>query len=97
MGRAKMMATVDYKIKACRPVVDGTDVDPKVQVILHYLREQNWLEQNGVIIFSQYRTTAEWVLEALCMAFPNERVLCSARGRQTNRIARANQGSNPAR
>ena len=25
-------------------VVDGTDVDPKVQVILHYLREQNWLE-----------------------------------------------------
>jgi len=78
-------------------VVDGTDVDPKVQVILHYLREQNWLERNGAIIFSQYRTTAEWVLEALCMAFPNERVLCSARGRQTNRIARANQGSNPAR
>ena len=25
-------------------VVDGADVDPKVQVVLHYLREQHWLE-----------------------------------------------------
>ena len=35
-------------------VVGGTDTDPKVEVILHYLREQNWLERNGAIIFSQY-------------------------------------------
>jgi hypothetical protein len=61
-------------------VVDGTDVDPKVQVILHYLCEQNWLEQNGAIIFSQYRTTAEWVLEALCTGFPNEPVALYAGG-----------------
>ena len=44
------------------------------QVILHYLREQIWLERNGAIIFGQYRTTAEWVLEAQCAAFPNEPV-----------------------
>ena len=61
-------------------VVDGTDADPKVQVILHYLRERQWLEHNGAIIFSQYRTTAEWVLEALCAAFPDEPVALYAGG-----------------
>ena len=61
-------------------VVDGTDTDPKVQVILHYLGEQKWLERNGAIIFSQYRTTAEWVLEALCAAFPDEPVALYAGG-----------------
>jgi hypothetical protein len=59
-------------------VVGGTD--PKVQVILHYLRERRWLERNGSIIFSQYRTTAEWVLEALCAAFPEEPVALYAGG-----------------
>ena len=36
-------------------VVGGTGADPKVQVILHYLREQQWLERHGTIIFSQSR------------------------------------------
>lgn len=61
-------------------VVAGSDVDPKVQVVLHFLRERRWLEQNGAIIFSQYRTTAEWVLEALCAAFPDEPVALYAGG-----------------
>jgi hypothetical protein len=61
-------------------VVSGTDADPKVQVVLHYLRERRWLEENGAIIFSQYRTTAEWVLEALCTAFPGEPVALYAGG-----------------
>ena len=61
-------------------VVDGLDTDPKVQVILHYLRERHWLEQNGAIIFSQYRTTAEWVLEAVCKAFPDDPVALYAGG-----------------
>jgi hypothetical protein len=61
-------------------VVDGSDTDPKVLVVLHYLRERNWLEANGAIIFSQYRTTAEWVLEALCAAFPDEPVALYAGG-----------------
>jgi hypothetical protein len=42
-------------------VVSGTDEDPKVRVVLHYLRDRRWLAENGAIIFSQYRTTAEWV------------------------------------
>jgi superfamily II DNA or RNA helicase len=61
-------------------VVDGSDADPKVQVILHYLRERRWLESHGAIIFSQYRTTAEWVLEALYKAFPAEPVALYAGG-----------------
>jgi superfamily II DNA or RNA helicase len=61
-------------------VVGGTSTDPKVEVILYYLRERNWLERNGAIIFSQYRTTAEWVLEALCAAFPDEPVALYAGG-----------------
>jgi superfamily II DNA or RNA helicase len=61
-------------------VVEGEDVDPKVRVILHYLIERKWLEKNGAIIFSQYRTTAEWVLECLCKAFPNEPVALYAGG-----------------
>jgi superfamily II DNA or RNA helicase len=61
-------------------VVSGTDADPKVQVVLHYLRERRWLEENGAIIFSQFRTTAEWVLEALCDVFPEEPVALYAGG-----------------
>jgi superfamily II DNA/RNA helicase len=60
--------------------VSGTDADPKVQVVLHYLRERRWLEENGAIIFSQFRTTAEWVLEALCDVFPEEPVALYAGG-----------------
>ena len=61
-------------------MVGGTGTDPKVQVILHYLAEEKWLERNGAIIFSQYRTTAEWVLEALCSTYPNEPVALYAGG-----------------
>ena len=58
----------------------GRDIDPKVEVILHYLRDGGWLETNGAIIFSQYRATAEWVAEALCAAFPDEPVALYAGG-----------------
>ncbi len=61
-------------------VVAGDAADPKVAVVLHYLRERGWLESNGAIIFSQYRTTAKWVLEALCAAFPGEPVALYAGG-----------------
>lgn len=61
-------------------VVDGQDVDPKVKIILHYLNEHGWLEKSGAIVFSQYFTTAEWVAESLCKAFPNEPVAVYAGG-----------------
>ena len=61
-------------------VVAGNEMDPKVAVVLHYLRERGWLESNGAIIFSQYRTTAEWMLQALCAAFPTDPVALYAGG-----------------
>lgn len=61
-------------------VVAGDSVDPKVAVVLYYLRERGWLESNGAIVFSQYRTTAEWVLTALCTAFPAELIALYAGG-----------------
>lgn len=61
-------------------VVAGDEADPKVAVVLHYLQERGWLKSNGAIIFSQYRTTAEWVLQALCAAFPTEPVALYAGG-----------------
>ena len=46
---------------------------------------------NGAIIFSQYRTTAEWVLEALCDAFPTSRSRCmpAARPRSFSAVRNA--------
>ena len=61
-------------------VVNRSDIDPKLEVILHYLRDTGWLEANGAIIFSQYLATAEWVAEALCDAFPHEPIALYAGG-----------------
>lgn len=77
-------------------VTEGADVDPKVQVILHFLRERRWLEENGAIIFSQYRTTAEWVLDALCEAFPDEPVALYAGG-SASFVARGGERRTAAR
>jgi superfamily II DNA/RNA helicase len=60
--------------------VERLAIDPKVEVILHYLRDVGWLDTNGAIIFSQYRTTAEWIAEALCEVFPDEPVALYADG-----------------
>ncbi|MGH7161730.1 MAG: helicase-related protein [Acetobacteraceae bacterium] len=61
-------------------VVSGSAADPKIEVVLHYLRERRWLAETGAIIFSQYLTTAEWVLEALSAAFPAEPIALYAGG-----------------
>ncbi len=74
---SQLLRSVESNLDA---VVSGQDQDPKVQVVLHYLKERKWLDDNGAIIFSQYRTTAEWVLEALCVAFPDQPVALYAGG-----------------
>lgn len=73
----QLLREVERNLQA---VVSGDDADPKIEAVLHFLREMNWLEDNGAIIFSQYRTTAEWVLDALCAAFPDEPVALYAGG-----------------
>jgi superfamily II DNA or RNA helicase len=74
---SELLREVERNLNA---VVEGTETDPKVQVLLHYLGERRWLDQNGAIVFSQYRTTAEWVLEALCAAYPDEPIALYAGG-----------------
>ena len=76
-GEIELLREIERNLAA---VVAGTDPDPKVQVILHYLGERQWLERNGAIIFSQYRTTAEWVLGGLCATYPDEPVALYAGG-----------------
>lgn len=53
-------------------VKQGAEQDPKLSVILHYLRNMRWLETHGSIIFSQYFDTAEWVATSLAAEFPKE-------------------------
>jgi superfamily II DNA or RNA helicase len=53
--------------------------DPKAEVIIDALREQDWLE-HGAVIFSQYFDTAEWIAEQLVAAFPGAPVALYAGG-----------------
>jgi superfamily II DNA or RNA helicase len=77
LQETQLLGEVERNLAA---VVAGSDADPKVQVILHYLNERGWRESNGATIFSQYLTTAESVLEALCAEFPDEPVALYAGG-----------------
>ena len=72
---ASLLRTVVFNLEA---VV--TEPDPKVRAIIHYLRDRNWLETDGAILFSQYYTTAEWVAERLAEVFPGEPVALYAGG-----------------
>lgn len=48
-------------------------VDPKFDVVRHYLLERDWLSE-GCIIFSQYYDTARWIAEGLSAELPREPV-----------------------
>lgn len=47
--------------------------DPKLDAVLYFLQERNWLEL-GCIIFSQYFDTAYWIAESLTARLPGESV-----------------------
>ncbi len=47
--------------------------DPKFQAVLHYLREERWLDL-GCIVFSQYFDTANWIANKLAAQLPGERI-----------------------
>jgi ERCC4-related helicase len=48
-------------------------VDPKLEVIIHYLEKEKWLK-HGVIIFSQYYDTAKWVADSRAARYPDQPV-----------------------
>ena len=47
--------------------------DPKLNVVMHYLEGEKWLD-HGVIIFSQYFDTAKWMGDALAARYPDEAI-----------------------
>ncbi|TIU64288.1 MAG: helicase SNF2, partial [Mesorhizobium sp.] len=61
-------------------VFERDRMDPKVAVIVHYLQNRRWLDDHGMIAFSQYYDTAAFVAERLCEQFPGEKVALYAGG-----------------
>ncbi len=55
-------------------VLDRGKLDPKVEVIIRYLTDNRWLADHGMIAFSQFFDTAEFVGKGLDERFPDEAV-----------------------
>ena len=51
--------------------VERVESDPKLEAVVHYLKNESWLEL-GVIIFSQYYDTAQWLADELAAHYPAE-------------------------
>lgn len=51
--------------------LEQVKVDPKLRAIEHYLEREKWLDY-GVIIFSQYYDTAQWVAGELAKAYADQ-------------------------
>jgi superfamily II DNA or RNA helicase len=63
----RMLTTAIEKMEA------AGDADPKLEIILRYLRREGWA-QRGCILFSQYLDTVKWLANHLALAFPAETV-----------------------
>lgn len=61
-------------------VVSREQLDPKVEVIIRYLTDNRWLEDHGMIAFSQFYDTAEFVAMNLAKKFPDRPVALYAGG-----------------
>ncbi len=64
-------------------IMDRDDVDPKIDVVVRFLRDRHWLENHGSIVFSQFFDTAEWVAKHLGAEFPDEPVAVYAGGKRS--------------
>jgi hypothetical protein len=49
------------------------DADPKLEIVLRYLRREGWAER-GCILFSRYLDTVLWLAERVAQAFPSRAV-----------------------
>lgn len=54
--------------------------DPKVEVIIRYLADNGWLADHGMIAFSQFFDTADFVGRGLAARFPDQAVAVYAGG-----------------
>ncbi|MCJ2117004.1 phospholipase D-like domain-containing protein [Methylobacterium sp. J-001] len=63
-----------------RAVRDRSRPDPKVEVVIRYLDDNRWLADHGMIAFSQFFDTAEFVADGLAARFPHQPVAVYAGG-----------------
>ncbi len=61
-------------------IITRQRTDPKVEVLVRYLRDLGWLERHGMIAFSQFYDTAEFVATSLAAVFPAEPIAIYAGG-----------------
>lgn len=47
--------------------------DPKMEAVIYFLEKERWLDL-GVIIFSQYYDTAQWLADELARRYPEEAI-----------------------
>lgn len=62
-----------HHLKTVIDQLESRPTDPKLDAILYFLHEKNWIE-DGCIVFSQYYDTAYWVAQNLSEVFPSETV-----------------------
>ena len=79
-GEREMLRRVESGLAS---VMDRDDVDPKIGVVVRFLRDRHWLANHGSIIFSQFFDTAEWVAERLGGEFPDEPIAVYAGGKRS--------------
>ena len=60
-------------------MLGGKPTDTKLDAVLYFLQEREWLNY-GRIIFSQYYDTAYWIAEKLTQRLPGEQVGLLCRG-----------------
>jgi superfamily II DNA or RNA helicase len=66
-----------------RNLIEVTEIgrtDPKVEVIVRFLTDAGWLDDHGMIAFSQFYDTAEFVGQSLAARFPDRAVAIYAGG-----------------
>jgi superfamily II DNA/RNA helicase len=68
-----LLDTESEQLREIIAQLSSRPTDPKLEAVLHYLIEREWLEL-GCIVFSQYFDTAEWIAGQLSARLPAESV-----------------------
>lgn len=67
-------------LQACLAMLERNhEQDPKAAQVVELLRQRRWLD-DGVIIFSQFYESVDWLAQQLTVAFPAERIAIYAGG-----------------
>jgi len=74
-GQIKNLTPEEYKIlnKYVNALLSNKAEDPKFNKLVELLNRDKWIEE-GVIIFSQYYDTVEWIANKLSKVFTNQKI-----------------------